>query len=76
MGKIDFYTDVQVGDLDNSHEIYRVVVKDQKGKIVESIGSVSIENGFGQNRAEAYKDFIRRNSSGLLNKIFDVKKKE
>ena len=70
----DFYIFVEQGELSGDHDFFRVSVKNELFEVVYRIGSEVIQNGFGGNQRNAVEDFVKRNSSQLLNKIFDVKK--
>lgn len=54
---------VQKGKFAEFHEAYRIIVDD-----------LAVQDGFGNTPAEALNDFIQRNNSDILNKIFDVDK--
>ena len=71
----DYDISYDQGSLDDDHEIHRVFVIDGSGKMVLSIDGDLISCGFGTGRNEAVKDFIQRNNSIILNKIYERKKK-
>ena len=68
---IDYILVFDEGKLDPGHLIVRASVSDGK-KTVEEIGVVKIQFGFGKDVPEAINDFIRRNDSKLINRVFDV----
>ncbi len=68
--KIDYYIAFEPGNLCASHMITRVKVM-VDDKEVRLIGNELVSSGFGQDRQKAVVDFIRRNNSIVLNKIFD-----
>ena len=72
--KVDYDIAVDEGNLSDSHEIFRVKVI-LNGVEVNSIGESFISCGFGQTRQKAVEDFISRNNSNILNKIFDKEEK-
>lgn len=61
------------GTLDDDHIIHRAFVVDETGKMVLSIDGNLISPGFGTQRGDATQDFIRRNNSIILNKIYERK---
>lgn len=55
---------IQVGKLSETHRIYRVSLDSE----------LKSESGFGSKPGPAIDDFIRRNKSSLLDKIFEEEK--
>ena len=62
---IDYTIKLEKGLFDPDHPFWRC-----------SSDVPGCENGFGQTQPKAIEDFIRRNPSNILNKIFDLKCKE
>ena len=61
------------GEDSASHSGYsRVRVSSQDGKIIEKVGTVKVHSGFGVERQGAVRDFIQRNSSKILERIFNA----
>jgi hypothetical protein len=72
--KVDYDIAVEDGTLGDDYSIYRVkVIAD--GIEVNQIGEGFVSCGFGQTPGKAVEDFINRNNSNILNKIFDKEEK-
>ena len=59
------------GKLSETHEIYRAFIVDNNNKECIAIDSELISCGFGHSRQKAIEDFINRNNSQILSKIFE-----
>ena len=69
----DYDINYDEGTLDDDHVVHRAFVVDETGKMILSIDGNLVSPGFGVNRGEAARDFIRRNNSIILNKIYERK---
>lgn len=72
--EIDYDLDFDQGNLADGYEMWRSKVV-SNGLEVRRIGEVFVSCGFGQTKQKAVEDFINRNSSDILNKIFDKEAK-
>jgi len=72
--KTDYVLVYAKGKLDPSHTVWRAAVADaaKPDKILNKMSEEVIQNGFGPTKEEAIKDFINRNKSKLIEKIFDL----
>jgi len=68
--KADYQIRVDKGNVSDGQEFHRVVTV-VNSKRVSTLGTEKINEGFGATPKEAIDDFVRRNSSDVLNKIFD-----
>lgn len=75
MPKIDYILRYDQGTMDSTHDLWRVSVVDSKNpsRSLLKIGEAIINNGFGQSKPDAIKDFLSRNKSNVIEKIFDLK---
>jgi len=69
----DYDTEIIEGTFDKQRTHFKVVVVDPDGNIIDKIDNISYENGYGTMQEKAMEDFIRRNSSAILDKIFNKK---
>ena len=76
MSKTDYILTYKQGKLDSSHLIFKAYVV-VNGKDVEliKIGEAKVSNGYGVNKEAAISDFIKRNQSNVIERIFDVETK-
>lgn len=58
-------------DSTGSSVVYRIRVSG-KGGIVDKVGKTKIRWGYGFDRQESIRDFIRRNDSDVIERIFNV----
>ena len=70
--KIDYQILVEKGFFDVGGDFFRVSVVESGGKRVAQFNIVDVQLGFGRTSQNAIDDFIRRNSSDVLDKIFDL----
>ncbi len=54
-----------------SSQIYRIRVEDKDG-IVNKLGKTAIQWGYGIDRQESIRDFLRRNDSWIIERIFNA----
>ena len=69
---LDYQTLVEEGTFDGGNPLFRVVVILNGSRKDEFLGE-KVNVGFGATPKEAIDDFIRRNTSSLLDKVFDLK---
>jgi len=67
----DFDIKVEDGNLSDTHSICRCFMVDEGGKELTRLGVEFVSCGFGQSRGKSVEDFIRRNNSNILSKIFE-----
>lgn len=72
--KVDYQIIIEAGSFGAGFDYHRVlVIEDRPGKPrVKSFNEAVIYAGFGSGPQEAINDFIRRNSSDVLDMIFDL----
>lgn len=72
--KEDFFIEVVSGYLGKTSgsTVYRVDVHSSISGQVSKINGEEVQPGFGVGAREAIEDFIRRNSSKLINEVFDA----
>jgi len=76
MSKIDYILTYKQGKIDSSHFIFKAYVI-ENGKNVElyKIGEAKVNNGYGVTKEASISDFINRNQSNVIERIFDVETK-
>ena len=70
--KVDYQIVIEKGELAPRIDSFRVFVSDGNGKRLGEFNAAKVHEGFGLDTSGAVNDFIRRNSSDVLNKIFDL----
>ena len=72
----DLFIVVDVGTLnevgEGGNSFARVRVSNKAGKIIDTIDSKKVQWGYGIGNREAIEDFIRRNPSNIIERIFDA----
>ena len=69
--KDEFKLRIENGLIGDGYDACRATVVNSVGKKITEFNVVPIQEGFGITPTDAINDFIRRNSSDVLNKIFD-----
>jgi len=70
--KIDYQIRVEQGTFAPDDDFFRVYVSDELGKRQRNFNAVKVNEGFGSTKTDAIKDFIQRNTSDVLNEVFDL----
>ena len=73
---MDYDTAWLKGTFDKSREMFQIIVIDSNRKRVDKIESHLIESGYVRTPQLAMEDFIRRNKSQVLDKIFNKLEEE
>lgn len=74
MPKTDYILVYSKGKLDPSHVVFRAAVANaaKPKKALLKMGDEVIQNGFGSTKEVAIQDFIQRNKSNVIERIFDL----
>ena len=67
---VDYILVFDEGKLDPGHTVVRASVSDGK-ETLQEMGALKIQLGFGIDIPSAIADFMRRNDSRVINRIFD-----